>query len=388
MLKGSYLKALTSKIQIKSVSVGKEVEGSTPPSVFIGSWNYPKVFVGPMIAPQHGDTTILDMPEYWIPQKKTTEEILQYRLSLIRGKESVKVTDLNNKIVEKLQEIALSKSSVESEAKFKHAPSGFSLSDEHLPYGPSALLEDFSVGNAYWDRKLEKVYYDSDRKATDAIIGLYEEGVHFSQLQKVLSVGALGVAKKRKLVPTRWAITACDSILANYYVEKIKYFEIIENYEVFEFSSLNNYYAILLLPTAWQYEWMEAFLHVLGNEEVIFSDYETNRGKKGYSSVGGCYYSCKFAIAEALEKAKKQAGAIVFREAYNGYVPLGVFNVRENVRYAMKQRSSEFQSLRQALAYISSKLKLPLSRFIEKSTLLREALSGHQTILTKCLLNE
>ena len=239
-----------------------------------------------------------------------------------------------------------------------------------------------------WDRKLEKVYYDSDRKATDAIIGLYEEGVHFSQLQKVLSVGALGVAKKRKLVPTRWAITACDSILANYYVEKIKYFEIIENYEVFEFSSLNNYYAILLLPTAWQYEWMEAFLHVLGNEEVIFSDYETNRGKKGYSSVGGCYYSCKFAIAEALEKAKKQAGAIVFREAYNGYVPLGVFNVRENVRYAMKQRSSEFQSLRQALAYISSKLKLPLSRFIEKSTLLREALSGHQTILTKCLLNE
>jgi len=381
MLKGSYLKALTSKIQIKSVSMGKEIEGSTPPSVFIGSWNYPKVFVGPMIAPQHGDTTILDTPEYWIPQKKTTEEILQYRLSLIRGKESVKVTDLDNKIVEKLQEIVLAKSSVESEAKFKHIPRGFSLSDEHLPYGPSALLEDFSVGNAYWDRKLEKVYYDTDRKAADAIIGLYEEGVRFSQLQKALSVGAMGVAKKRKLVPTRWAITACDSILANHYIEQTRNFEIIENYEVFEFSSLNNYYAILLLPTAWQYEWMEAFLHVLGNEEVIFSDYETNRGKKGYSTVGGCYYSCKFAIAEALARARRQAGAIVFREAYNGYVPLGVFNVRENVRHAMKQRPSEFQSLRQALAYISSKLKLPLSRFVEKSTLLREALSGYQTTL-------
>jgi len=381
MLKGSYLKALTSKIQIKSVSMGKEVEGSTPPSVFIGSWNYPKVFVGPMIAPQHGDTTILDTPEYWIPQKKTTEEILRYRLSLIRGKESVKVTDLDNKIVEKLQEIVLAKSSVESEAKFKHIPRGFSLSDEHLPYGPSALLEDFSVGNAYWDRKLEKVYYDTDRKAADAIIGLYEEGARFSQLQKALSVGAMGVAKKRKLVPTRWAITACDSILANHYIEQTRNFEIIENYEVFEFSSLNNYYAILLLPTAWQYEWMEAFLHVLGNEEVIFSDYETNRGKKGYSTVGGCYYSCKFAIAEALARARRQAGAIVFREAYNGYVPLGVFNVRENVRHAMKQRPSEFQSLRQALAYISSKLKLPLSRFVEKSTLLREALSGYQTTL-------
>ncbi len=52
---------------MQSVDVGKEIDGSTPPSVFIGSWNYPKVYAGPMIAPLSGDTTIMDMPESWNP---------------------------------------------------------------------------------------------------------------------------------------------------------------------------------------------------------------------------------------------------------------------------------------------------------------------------------
>ena len=36
----------------------------------------------------------------------------------------------------------------------------------------------------------------------------------------------------------------------------------------------------------WQYEWMEAFIKILGKEEMIFSDYETNTDKKEYSRVG------------------------------------------------------------------------------------------------------
>jgi len=378
MLKGSYLRALTSKLRIKSLNVGKEIEGSTPPSVFVGSWNYPNVLAGPMMVSQYGDTSIFDAPECWIPQQKTTEQILQYRLNLIRGKEKVNVRDTGNRLVQKLQEIALASGSVEGEARFKHAPRGFSLSDEWLPHGPSAFLDDFSVGNVYWRKEFEKVYYDGDLKAVDAIVSLYRSGAQFSQIQKALSVGTIGMEKNRKLVPTRWAITACDSALADHYLEEVRHLPLMENYSVFEFSSLQNYYAVLLLPTPWQYEWMEAFLHVLGKEEVIFSDYEGNKGKKGYSSVGGCYYSCKFAIAEALARMKMQAGAIVFREAYNGYVPLGVFNVRENVKCAMKQKALEFESLKQSLSYIASRLQLPLSRFVESSVLLRDLLCGRQ----------
>ena len=42
--KGAYLRQLTAAtVPMKSVEVGKELEGSSPPSVFIGSWDYPDV---------------------------------------------------------------------------------------------------------------------------------------------------------------------------------------------------------------------------------------------------------------------------------------------------------------------------------------------------------
>jgi hypothetical protein len=191
----------------------------------------------------------------------------------------------------------------------------------------------------------------------------------------------MGTERKRRLVPTRWSITACDTVLGNRLLSEVKHHPVLDSYRIHEFSSLNNYYAVILLPTAWQYEWMEAFLHVLGREELIFSDYETNRGKKGYSTVGGCYYSCKFGVLEALAREKSQAGAIVLREAYEGYIPLGVFNVRENVRNALAKPSKEFANIRLALAYLATKLRLPINRFIRESTLLEEQLKCRQTTL-------
>ncbi len=91
------------------------------------------------------------------------------------------------------------------------------------------------------------------------------------------------------------------------------------------------------------------------------------------------------AVLEALAREGKQAGAIVLREAYNGYVPLGVFNVRENVRNAMNQKPIEFEDMKTALSYISTKLKLPMKRFIKQSDLLKELLQSRQTTLDSFL---
>lgn len=367
---------------IPSKEVGKELDGSTPPSVFIGSWNYPRVYAGPMIAPQHGDTMIMDRPESWIPEKKSQEEIIRFRLNLIRGKREVKVTDLDCRFTEMLRDISLSNSSVESEAQFIKAPKGMSFSDEHTPFGPSAPLESFEIDNARWNQDLEKVYYDGDLKAADAVEDLHRRGLPFSSIQKAFSVGAMGTKKRRRLVPTRWSITACDSALGTHLLQRVRDYDLIDCCQVREFASLNNYYAVLLLPTAWQYEWMEAFLRIMGNEELIFSDFESNGGKKGYSRVGGCYYSCKMAVLEALAREKRQAGAIILREAYTGYVPLGVFNVRENVRNAMHEKPLEFENLKAALGYVSTKLELPVKRFVRQSDLLREEMKSQQTTLS------
>jgi hypothetical protein len=384
MIKGkeAYLKKLTANVNMQSMELGKELEGSTPPSVFIGSWSYPKVYAGPMIAPLHGDTAIMDAPECWIPKQKTQEEIIGYRLSLVRGKQQVRVTDLHNRLVEKLQDISLASSSIESEAKFERRPMGTTFSDEHSPFGPSAMIERFDIDSVKWNRELEKVYYDRDLKAAQAMMDLHSKGLPFSSIQKALSVGAMGTGRRRRLVPTRWSITACDNTMSKNLLNEVRYYDVIDSCRVHEFCSLNNYYAVLLLPTEWQYEWMEAFLRILGREELIFSDYEHNAAKKGYSSVGGCYYACKLAVLETLAREQRQAGAIILREAYAGYVPLGVFNVRENVRNALSQSPTEFEDMRSALTYISTKLALPVKRFINESTLLREQLKSRQTTLS------
>jgi DNA repair protein NreA len=383
MIKGkaAYLKRLTSKIQIPSVDVGRELEGSTPPSVFIGSYNYPKVFAGPMISPIQGDTAIMDTPESWIQNNKTQDDIIGYRLNLVRGKLTNKVTDLDNPFVEKLQEISLSSTSIVSEAEFGSKPRGLSFNEQHTPHGPSALIEKFDIESVKWDRELEKAYYDSDLKSADAVMHLHHKEVPFSHIQKAFSVGTMGVDKNRRMVPTRWSITACDTTIGNRLLQEVKNYDLIETHRVYEFSSLNNYYAVLMLPIEWQFEWMEAFLHVMGREELIFSDYENNGGKKGYSRVGGCYYTSKMAVLEELAQLKKQAGVIILREAYHGYIPLGVFNVRENIRSAMNQPYREFEDMKTALSHVSNNLKLPLDKFIKTSDLLKELMQSRQTTL-------
>ncbi|MBR3155832.1 MAG: hypothetical protein IKF13_03335 [Methanobrevibacter sp.] len=379
--KNAYLAKLTEQIQMKSVKVSKNLEGTTPPSVFIGRWSYPKVYAGPMMSSQMGDTHIMDSPEEWLGQNKTQDEIINYRMNLVRGKQLIKIDDLENPFVEKLQDISLASKSIDSEATFGKRPRGSMLSEDSMPHGPSAVIEKFDIDAVRWDRQLEKTFYDTDLKATEAVLNLHNKDVPFSAMQKAFSVGAIGTKNNRKLVPTRWSITACDSTLADEFLKEVRKFEILDTYRVFEFGALNNYYVIILTPGEWEYEWYEAFIKLMRNEELIFSDYETNGGKKEYSIVGGCYYTAKMAVLDYLMKIKRQSGLVILREAYDGYVPLGVFNVRENIKEAMMQPYLEFETLEKCLEYAGTKLKIPISRYVKQGTLLNEMLHTKQTTL-------
>lgn len=379
--KNAYLEKLTKNTQMKSVKVGKDLEGSTPPSVFIGRWNYPKVYAGPMMTNFKGDSSIFDSPESWLNENKTQDEIINYRLNLVRGKQLLRINDLDNPLVDKLTDISLAKTSTDSEAVFGRTPRGSMLSEDSEPHGPSAVLEEFNIDAVKWDRKLEKSYYDTDLTARDAVMYLHNKDIPFSNMQKAFSVGAFGLKNKRKLVPTRWSITACDTTIADELLKEVRHYPTIDSYQVFEYYSLKNKYVIILMPMEWQYEWTESFLKLMGNEELIFSDYELNTGKKEYSSVGGCFYTAKMAVLEHLKEKKKQAGLIILREAYTGYVPLGVFNVRENIRSAMKQPYKEFETLKESLKYAGTQLKIPISRYVKISKLLKELLHTRQTTL-------
>jgi hypothetical protein len=66
---------------------------------------------------------------------------------------------------------------------------------------------------------------------------------------------------------------------------------------------------------------------------------------------------------------------VVLREARPGYImPVGVWQVRENVRNAMRQKPHLFNTLDESLKFISRRFKIPLRRWILQSELLKNAL--------------
>jgi len=99
------------------------------------------------------------------------------------------------------------------------------------PFGPSAPIKDLHVGNTRYNDKIEKAYYDTDLHATNAVVDLYARGVMVSKIQKAFSVGAFGIEKKRRLVPTRWSITAVDDIISKSLMAQVKTFPEITSIE-------------------------------------------------------------------------------------------------------------------------------------------------------------
>jgi hypothetical protein len=96
-----------SKMKTAPLFDSLSIEGSSPPSVFIGRFGYPKVNIGPMIPPIHGDTSEMDTPELWIGKK--IDDIVDFRSQLVRGMHRVDIFDVesSNKIVEITRELAL-----------------------------------------------------------------------------------------------------------------------------------------------------------------------------------------------------------------------------------------------------------------------------------------
>jgi len=360
---------------------GTDVDGASPPGVFVGRIGYPYVYAGPLVPPIHEDTSLYDSPESWFG--KSIDEIVSFRSMLIRGKHRVHVRKFEDagKIMERTRELALSARSIDVELALKKIPSRrFVLDAEVQPFGPSALIKDLNVGSGRWDHQIEKAYDDTDLKAADAVLDLYEKGVLVSKIQRAFSVGAFGLQDNRRLVPTRWSITAVDSIVSKDMIEQIKTFPEINECRVYESRYLDNRFEVLMIPGAWSYEALEAWYpgtvwNPSDRHIVMFSDWEGFEGRTRYASIGGCYYAARLAVGELLQKERRQATVIVLREAHPGYImPVGVWQVRENVRNALKQRPLKFNTLEEALACVASRLQIPMGTWVSRSKLLQDAL--------------
>ena len=114
----------------------EDISGSSPPDIFVGRIGYPNVYVGPLVPPVTGDTSIFSSPESWIG--KTIPEIVEYRSMLVRGMYKANVRDFgSNKLTDVLQELAIADKYTDVDMVLQRKPTlGVRFDDNSQPFGP------------------------------------------------------------------------------------------------------------------------------------------------------------------------------------------------------------------------------------------------------------
>ncbi|HVP23304.1 MAG TPA: hypothetical protein VMS77_05270 [Conexivisphaerales archaeon] len=357
---------------------GDRVFGASPPSVFVGEYGYPKVMAGPLVPPlPHGDTALMDAPERWVD--KGFDELLRYRLSLVRGKYPMDVGSAvdPSRVLAATQEVIMASRPTDVEAILGKRPVLSEVFNSRSPpNGPSAPLVSVKVAeNPSVSLRVEKVVGDTDFRAAEAVPDLYLGGVRQSQITKLLSIGLLGVKKNRRLVPTEWSITAVDDILGKSLIDKVLDFQEVGGFSVFSHRALGNTVCVLLLPSPWMFEGLEGWITP---DSRVYSDHELATGRRTYpDNLAGAYHAARLPVLEYLSGERRQAGAIVFMEVHPEWIPLGVWRFREIARKALRHQPTDAQDLDHALRLVASQMTIPIGRWVEASKLIPHFL--HQT---------
>jgi hypothetical protein len=361
---------------------GKEVHGSSPPTLFVGRFGYPAVRVGPMLPPAHiPNAARLDDPRGWIG-KLGLRDVVALRASLLRSGQVLRVDEprARNPLLEAAQLLAMASKPADVEVTLRKAPSEplqAKVDGIAAPMGPSLDAERARVvENPVVPRKVDAIVGDVHAPAMDGAQELYQAGISGYHIQRLLSAGLLGQERRRKLVPTRWSITATDDILGKKLTERVKGFQPLGEPELYTAEHYGNRFWVMLLPRAWAYEMIERW-HAGSawsrGGDAAGQDWEPYDGRTSYASnVSGAYYAAKLSILENLAARQRQAQPIVYREITDAYLfPLGVWVIRESVREALQGKGRAFDSLEALVRTVSMECSKP--DWHRDSVLLREA---------------
>jgi len=370
------------RFKVEKTLTNKDFQSSSP-APFIGRFGYPYVNVGFLSPPNLKENTWeYDAPKHWAQHNYTIQDVIGFRSELINSNKRAFVKG-QGKTLEIAQEIGMASKPVELEVNLEDKPKFRFKTDTYMaPQGPNAKLKKAEItANSKIEYKVDKVVDDIDLKANDALVYLYNHQFDENFLSKLLSVGTLGIKKNRKLVPTRWSITAADDMLGKNIIKEIKDYPEAD-YQCYFGSYIGNYYLILLFPDVWSYELFETYLpNVSWNvtENIQYTtDNESYNGRKYYAeNCAGGYYTVRLAIAEHLRKIKRQASCLAIRIITGEYAaPLGVWVTREATRKALKKKPMAFASKELMLDYARTLIKIKfncnLDKILDESKLLKE----------------
>jgi hypothetical protein len=318
-----------------------DVSGDSPPSLFVGHHGYPRVRIGPALPVRRGDTEIYERPDRW--QNMSIDEIARLRFSLYRGYKVLPVNapvDPNSYLLE-LHDLILSSKPVYSQIEYSSLERKIDFSAESQPFGPGGYAKNFYHESSPSHPTVEKIYYDTDLKATEALDILYQDTSIYT-LEKIFSAGMVGRTRNRKIVPTRWAITAVDKTLSDRIISEIRDFQDVEGNMYFHYRRIGNEYYILITPGDYSFEmienWNNGSIWTGPRESGAEGDYEKPGRMVVNPRIAGAFFAAKLPIVEFMKKIERRGNILVIRFIDGEYtMPLGVWQVRENVRAAMSE---------------------------------------------------
>jgi len=350
------------KIEVK----GKEMYGSSPPSIFVGRYGYPKVYAGPVLPPfVSKEVEVLGLSSQLYGMG--IQDIIGKRSTLYRTSSVYDVRHPKEKggVLEATQLLAMAEKPVDLEVKLvKEVKERPSLDFFHAPLGPRTDAEKARVTeNPVVPRKVDYLVEDTDVKATEALTELHRSGIEIDRMQNLLSAGLLGTSARRKMVPTRWSITAVDDTVGKRLMKDVRYFQEIGEYELYENDYLGNHFLILLIPGEWGFEMMELWTKgaFWSSGDAVLTDWEPFEGRKTYAdNITGGYYAARLAVLEHLYRRRRSAKVLIYREIGPEYwAPLGVWVVRETAREAMRKKVMRFSDLDSSIKAMSERVRNP-----------------------------
>ncbi len=318
-----------------------EAEGSSPPTVVVGESGYPyvRVYWGVGVEKRGDEAKILDDPPRWWG-RYSIRDIIELRSSILsaRIRQRFNVNDAWRLYELELSCAAASEKPVDSEVKLSSKPKPRLTFDGYIaPIGPTAIAEQVKVtSNARLPRPVERIITD-DLPAREAIAELYDKGVDYYTIIRALSLGLLGKLKQRKLVPTRWAITAVDSTVSKFLKRRIMNLKSINSFEVHRISYLGNRFTVILTPSPYFFYlaevWYPKATWMLDSKNpVIIENFELGMMRPRDPSDGG-YYAAEVGVLEYLVRRGRCAGVIVIREITpEYYVSVGNWHIRESLK--------------------------------------------------------
>ena len=378
-------KIAETNFKVRDLSKISMINSLSPPSVFIGSrLKYPEINVG-ILSPLEKDENawVYDDAKYWAENNFEINQVLHLRNSLLNSRFRTKVTDarMNKKFMDLIKDVAISSKPVEVEIELKNRIRSGNEKDKILtPLGMSANFEKAKIiGNVQINRHLDKILND-ELKVSDSMKILYENNFDEYSLSKILSVGVLGLKKDRRLVPTRWSITASDDILGKQLLKKVRDYKWLEDYELFYEEFMGNQYLILMFPNIWSFELFELYFPGSSwnpsSEIKASTDFEGFDGRTKYAfNTAGGYYAARLPILKYLDSIKKQASVVVIRiETPSYWASLGVWVVRESVKKALNKKikfSSKKELLDSAKGISKIKYQFDTENIFKTSKLIR-----------------